>query len=200
MDAPTRKDKIVILPADAASKLAYYGVGSEGVLAPRGWHCLETYGSDGDQLFVAPDPIDPANLFSEKWGGFTGPAIQVSYMSSDTSGRLAVAKVVARVFPAHMAFVKQVEAGGIEGNTDFPTGRYPADTLNAKGDVVEFTTPATQDGLGTASRLAKNDDPITGVAILRLPKESLVQLSMRLPADAQQLAPVITHEIERENK
>ena len=39
-----------------AADLAHYRSEHLGVLAPRGWHCLETYGSNGASLFVSPDP------------------------------------------------------------------------------------------------------------------------------------------------
>jgi hypothetical protein len=72
-----------------------------GVLAPRGWHCFSTYGSNGSNLFVSPVPIDGKALFSADWKGFMGDVVQLSVMDGGTSGRFEVAKVVARVFPAY---------------------------------------------------------------------------------------------------
>ncbi|HVN17333.1 MAG TPA: hypothetical protein VMU05_01125 [Dongiaceae bacterium] len=94
------------ISAGAAERLAYYkaeyGV---GVLAPRGWHCFGTYGSNGATLYVSPDPINAADLLSTSWKGFAGPAIQISVAEGGTSGRFEVAKTIARVFPKHKAFV-----------------------------------------------------------------------------------------------
>src|SRR5215470_5435588 len=151
--------------AEAAQNLAYYKA-EIGVLAPRGWYCFGTYGSNGEILYVSPDPINPVDLFSTSWGGFAGPAVQISREDGGTSGRFGVAKTIARVFPARKAFVERVIAEGIEPATAFPFGPYPADTLKYRSEnIVEFLTPAQKNGLGTASRLQKGDSPISGVAI-----------------------------------
>ncbi len=64
--------------------------------------------------------------------------------------------------------------------------------------MVEFETPANAEGLGTASRLLKNGDPIDGVAILYGEEPNLLQLSVRLTPDTADLAHVIVHETETE--
>ena len=132
------------IPAEVAQRLAYYkaqeGV---GVLAPKGWRCIETYGSNGATLYVSPDAINAADLFSASWKGFSGPVIQISSVDGDTSGLFEVAKTIARVFPAHRAFVEGVIAEGIEPASSFPYGPYPADTLRYRREnIVEFRTPA----------------------------------------------------------
>jgi hypothetical protein len=64
---------------------------------------------------------------------------------------------IARVFPAHRAFVRKVIAEGIEPTSDFPFGPYPNDKLTYKNkEMVEYETPAHKDGLGTQSRLQKS--------------------------------------------
>src|ERR1700729_1277487 len=46
--APNGKNLAVAIPAAMANRLAYYkGENSSGVLAPRGWNCFSTYGSNG---------------------------------------------------------------------------------------------------------------------------------------------------------
>src|SRR5271156_5114144 len=41
------------LPSEVANQLAYYKAEHGfGVLAPRGWSCFSTYGSNGSSLFV----------------------------------------------------------------------------------------------------------------------------------------------------
>jgi hypothetical protein len=75
-----------------------------------------------------------------------------------------------------------VIALGIEPASDFPFGPYPNDKLTYKNkETVEYETPAHTDGLGTASRLQKNADPIRGAAILVGPDTDLLSLSVRLP-------------------
>lgn len=198
LEAPKGKDKAVHMAPEVAQQLAYYKAGyGDGVLAPRSWYCFETYGSNGSSLYVSSQPINAASLFSDSWEGFTGPVIQISNLVGDTSGRFRVAQIIARVFPSHKAFVRRVIAEGIKPADSFPYGSYPKDKLTYKGkELVEFLTPSETDGLGTSSRLKKNSDPISGVAILVGQTPDLVHLSVRLPKELRELAPTITHQLE----
>lgn len=200
--APHGKAKTVPLSAELASKLAYYQAEEgSGVLAPRGWHCFSTYGSNGGSLFVAPQLIDSKIVFSDKWKGFAGPVVQISDSLGGTSGRFEVASIIARVFPAHKAFVANVVGEGIETAADFPSGAYPKDKLRYRSkEVVEYETPPQTEGLGTRSRLQKSDKAITGVEILSDPNEELdlVSLSVRLPQGSEDLTRVIVQQTERE--
>jgi hypothetical protein len=196
-DAPVSKSKSVAIVPQLAQRLAYYqaqyGI---GVLAPRGWYCFGTYGSSGQNLYVAPTPITSAELFSDSWKGLTGAAIQLSGATGDTSGRFEVAKIIARVFPAHKAFVESVIAEG-EPASSFPSGPYPNDKLIYESrKLVEYVTPANTEGLGTTSYLIKNDTPIRGVAILTGEELSLIHLAVRLPQDLANLVPTIIQQVE----
>jgi hypothetical protein len=198
LTAPVGKFKSVAIAPQLAQRLAYYqaqyGI---GVLAPRGWYCFGTYGSSGQNLFVAPAPIASAELLSASWKGFTGPAIQLSGAIGDTSGRFEVAEVIARVFPAHKAFLQNVIAEGIEPAGSFPSSPYPDDQLTYKSsELVEYVTPANQEGLGTRSRLVKNDSPILGVAVLTGEELSLTQLSARLSPGMAGLKSAIVEQVE----
>lgn len=202
-DAPSGKSVEFSIPAAVAQRLAYYKAASGvGVLAPRGWYCFGTYGSDGDALYVSPMPIKRDDIFSTKWKGFAGPVIEISYDYGGTSGRFAVAKVIAQVFPAHRNFVENVVADeqkvGLPGTT-FPNGPYKKDVLKHRGkNVVEFLTSPNSEGLGTHSWLQKNGDPIRGVAILIGSEPDLIQLSVRLPSDIGDLTPFIIQQTERD--
>jgi len=200
LKAPSGRSKTMAIPAAAAQRVAYYKAEQGfGVLAPKGWHCFGAYGSNGSSLYVSPDPINAAELFSTTWKGFRGPVIQISSVNGGTSGRFEVARIIARVFPERKAFVEEVIAEGIEPASSFPYGRYPADSLLYRGEnIVEFVTPGQTDGLGTASRVQKNDSPIYGVAILFGEEPSLLQLSMRLPSETSDLAQLIISQAERE--
>jgi len=203
VDAPRGKDQAVDISAKDAGLLAYYKASEDGfgVLAPRGWYCFNTYGSNGATFYVSPNPIGVSELFARNWKGIAGPSIQMSMMNGSTSGRFDVATVIARVFPAHMDFVESVISEGIEPAADFPRGPYPNDKLVYRSkEVVEFLTPANTEGLGTQSRLLKNGDPINGVAILFGEDSNLLQLSVRLPTDLRYLAPIIISQTEREVK
>jgi hypothetical protein len=177
---PAKKDGVekIHLYQKIARRVADY----EGVLAPRGWHCFVASGSTGSLIFIAPQPIDGASA------SFNGPAIQVSDVSGETSGRFEVARFIARVFPKHMAFAQRVIDEGLEPASDFSIGPYPTDQLTYRGDeIVEYQTPPNTKGLGTMSRLWKNEDPIDGVAILSKYETSLHVLTIRLPSDMRDL-------------
>jgi hypothetical protein len=199
-ETPTGTRASAAIDLRAAQKLAYYSASGreDGVLAPRGWYCFGTYGSGGDTVMVSPQPIDTANLFSKKWRGFSGPAIEVSYRYGGTSGRFAVAKVIARVFPAYKAFAAQVMEEGLDAPFEF--GPYPKDVLTYKSNrVVEFRTPAQTDGLGTYnSSLKKNSSPIDGVAMLTGETPDLLLLSVRLPTELTGLTSVIVRQVEHD--
>jgi hypothetical protein len=193
MQAPSGQSKLVRITPDAAKRLAYYkseqGV---GVLAPRGWFCFGTYGSNGTELYVSPQPINSSDLFSPGWTGFVGPAIEIASESGDTSGRLEVARIIARVFPIHKAFADRVMEEGIEPENYIRFGSYPKDKLTYKSkETVEYQTPAQTEGLGTNSRLKKNAIPISGVAILTGQTPDLVYLAVRLSHEQADPTPAI---------
>ncbi len=198
--APKGKDLAVSIPAALAERLAYYkakfGI---GVLAPRGWHCFSTYGSSGESLFVSPDPIDSTTLFSLKWQGFTGPAVQATVLDGGTSGRFEVAKVIARIFPAYETFAQKVIAEGIEPASDFPSGPYPTDKLTYSGkNIVEFETPGGAQGLGTDARLQTNASPIDGVAIIGGTDTDLTEITARFSGSDKDLIAAVVAQAERE--
>lgn len=200
LKAPTGNRKLVQISAQAAQKLAYYkSEYGSGVLAPRGWYCFNTYGSNGSNLYVSPKPITNAELFSDSWKGFPHPAIQISISLGDTSGRFRVAQVIARIFPDYKKFVEQVIEEKIEPARSFPFGPYAKDKLTYRGkNIVEYITPGNTEGLGTHSRLQMNADPISGVAVLIGQTPDLVQLSMRLPKEQKDLSPIIIQQVERD--
>jgi len=199
LDAPSGKAPQMSMRADIAQQLAYYSSAEGiGVLAPRSWYCTGTYGSGGEHIYVSPQPIDARSILSVDWGGFTGPAIQLDHRYGDTSGRFAVAEIIARVFPSFKAFAMGVMKELSPPDT-FSFGPYPNDTLTYKGKtVVEYRTPAQASGLGTLSSLKENDSPIEGVAILVEKTPDVIQLSVRLPSNLTELTPVVIQQVERE--
>src|SRR5580704_19640534 len=126
-DAPTGKDPALPIARGAARGLAYYVAGGAGVLGPRGWSCLDIYGSGGDILYITPRPIDIATWFSPQRTGFTGPVIELAFSRGEWANRVEVAQVIARVFPAHRAFVNGVIDSYEQPPGEFPPVPYPAD-------------------------------------------------------------------------
>jgi hypothetical protein len=196
LDAPQGTGKAVQNAARAAQELAYYEAANGlGVFAPRGWHCYGTSGSSGADLLVLPRPITPAD-----WSGTTSPAVHVESLSGNTSGRFEVARVIARVFPAHKAFVQNViEMFGRA--SDYKLGSYPNDKLIVQTErLVQYQTAPRSEGLGTMNRLKPNDDPIDGLAILEGQTPDLLMLRVRLPRDLRDLTSIIIHQAEREHR
>lgn len=183
--------RVPVVPREAAPHLAYYAANDLGVLAPRGWHCFETYGSNGSNLYVSPEPLEFDDLVDAE-DGLRGPAVQLSFSYGGTSGRFTVARLVARLFRDHIAFARSVAAEDLMD--PLPAGPYPTDQLRRRGpNAVEFTTPAGRSGLGTESRLDVGAQAIDGIVILQARDDELdvTQLSVRLPGELRGLAPVI---------
>lgn len=200
-DAPTGIPKTITISPQLAQRVAYYKASDGlGVLAPRGWYCFGTYGSSGSSLYVTPTPLDSARLFSNSWKGISSYGIQLSESIGDTSGRFEVAQTIARVFPAHLTFVRRVIAEGIEPATSFPYGPYPGDKLTYKSkETVEYVTPPNTEGLGTKSFLIKDANPIDGVALLTGEELSLTHLSARLSPEMSDLLRVIILQVEQDS-
>jgi hypothetical protein len=196
--APEGETRVVSVDAKIAQQLAYYASKKEfGVLAPRGWYCFGTYGSNGDTLYVIPEPINAANLLTSTWPGFTGAAIQLSHQRGDPSGRSDVAKSIARAFPARRAIASTVVETGTEPASSYPFRPYPNDKLTYRSkEIVEYQTPSNKEGLGTNSSLQSSADPISGVAILIGKVPDLLQLSVRLPMAQVGLTPIIIGQVE----
>ena len=198
-DAPTGKDPILAISAQVARRVAFYTAGGKGVLAPRGWFCFNIYGSSGGILFVSPEPINPERFFSQDSKGFTGEIIELAFTWGESSGRSEVAQAISRVFPSHKAFVTRVVEMFDFLADRMPSGPYPTDKLTYKSnEVVEFETPAQNEGLGTSFWLLKNDTAMSGVLMLIGESPDLVQLSVRLPPNLADLAPVIIQQVERD--
>ncbi len=144
------------IPVAAAARVAYYTTGRTGVLGLRGWGCHGEYGSGGGDVLLTP----PGDSFAR-------PAVELTVRYGDTSGRFQVAGVIARVFPAHRAFLKMVMEEFTLPAMEFPSGPFAGDRLTYRSpEVVEYETPPHGEGLGTYWHLVKNDQPIRGVAIL----------------------------------
>lgn len=196
--APRSGIKSIRLDPGIADRLVFYqavdGYGG-GVLGPRGWHCVNLYGSNGDFLVVTKDVVTSAELFEFK--RISGPAIQLSFSSGGTSGRFDVAQAIARYFPAQKKFLDEVVAEKIEPPSSFPSGFHPNDRLLFRtATLIEFETPAHTQGIGTDSRLSPGKFPIRTIANVQTSEDGdwpdLVKLEVRLTPDLKYLGePII---------
>lgn len=200
--APTAVRETPAAPASAGSRLTYYASTHLGVLAPRGWHCFGLYGSNGSILIATPDAHD-ANELMRPETRLSGPVVQLSRTYGGTSGRIWVADVAARLFPAAKPFVQRVMDEGLLPNDKFSFRPYADDRLTRRSETeVEFLTPGNREGIGTSSRIARNAEPISGVAIL-LPTDNvydLIYLAIRLPTEMRPLSPTIVKSVETDHE
>lgn len=185
---PPGSGKAPSLPRAAADRLAWYKGNDLGVLAPRGWNCIELYGSSGSALLVTPERHDADGLFGSP--GFDGPFVIVSVAFGSTSGRFTVASIAGPLFPVAAPFVNDVLN---EPDTDTKLVSVANDELTRRSDtMVDFVTPPHKDGLGTDGWVRKSALPVYGTAIL-LPDEDmdLLMVRARLPVAMVALAPII---------
>ena len=76
LPASTRGREPPTAPLLQAPELAFYASADLGVLAPRDWHCVGLYGSNGAILIVTLEPHSADDLLKSN-SGLTGPAIQL---------------------------------------------------------------------------------------------------------------------------
>lgn len=181
-----RPGKVPRVPASQASRLAYYAMGEGdvglGVLAPRGWHCIGLYGSDGKVLIVTPRKHDADEVFGVN--SIRGPAVEVRFSFGGTSGRYAVMELIARYFPGRRDYLRQMEKEGLEFSP-LPTGPFVGDRIRGRTSTrVRFITPANRKGEGTDWRLAPGRDPVDGIRIILDGEDgpSLLGVNVRLPS------------------
>ena len=83
--------------------------------------------------------------------------------SGNGSGFMAIAGVIARVFPTERSWARK-EAEGMGQSLKF--GPHPKDHLTYRGRrVMEYQTDPHSTGLGSTGHMRRNGDPIGGVAI-----------------------------------
>jgi hypothetical protein len=167
-----------------AEQLAFYEAEhSLGAYAPRHWFCRSWYGSNGSILLVGPKRLDPPYF---PLPTVTGPAVLVESFDSESSGRVHIALVAARLFPVvGHEFISRIRQEHLIADSAFETHAFPEDQLQYLSDrLVQFTTPGNHEGLGTQSMLESSSLPIRGLAILSLEDETkaLTEVRVRMPA------------------
>lgn len=186
------------IQARIAAKLAFYSMGEIGVLAPRGWHCLGLSGSNGSILIVTPTKHRPDDFLNDRPRSLHGPVIQADLSYGGTSGRYAVAKAVARYFPGHYKFVRDVikmdRDIGARSIEPLPRNPYSTDVIGRRtATSLRFMTPAHHKGEGTDSWLAPDQHPIEGIRVLLkgFDGPDLYGVDVRLPPRLRGLTEVI---------
>jgi hypothetical protein len=176
------------LAPEIAKQLAYYkGEHGPGTFAPAGWHCRTWYGSNGSFIIVTPDA--PPHTFPAK--AVAGPGVELVIRDGGTSGRFDVAAVAARFFPDLMHdFIQRVKGENLLQTGPFDPKPYPHDEIvQITPRMLEFSTPANQDGFGTEGFL-KSDQRVKGLVALSEPlkEPTLSVLRVRLPATQSALS------------
>ena len=205
VDAPSGDPlRLALLSRDAA-RLAYFVVEPGlATLAPRGWHCVNIYGSSGADVLITPQLMDVNTAVETIQNKHSdGPAVALTYSSGFTSGREEVASVVSRVFPAHRSLIRNAAANN-ETKPVFP-GPFATDRLKyISQESLEFVTPAGKMGIGTLlAPLHPASQPISGVQILVRNRGDccdLISLSIRLPSADSDLVPLLIRQEQRESK
>jgi hypothetical protein len=199
--APLSPAKMLAIPEGVARRLAYYqAADGPGVLGPRGWSCAALSGANGSTLVVEPRPIRPTDFLGRARPLIRGAGIQASVSFGDTSGRFAVARAIARLFPPERPFVHRLLQEGIAAASDVPFGPWPQDRVSYRSArIAEYETPANAQGLGTDSFFEPAGDPISGVALLTGDTPHLSRLALRLPKDLRDLTPDILRVFEAES-
>ncbi len=151
MPAPNGSPVAVDLPADVASKLAVYGGSDLVILAPRGWSCGGSNGSDIMSLRVSPMEGNPRKA----------PMVEESLFVGNALERRLLLSYGGRYFPKAFS-QKDIDDGiatfGQPGETrsQFLAPNFPNDTISyVTKSMLEFTTPAGKRGLGTDFGLTK---------------------------------------------
>jgi predicted aspartyl protease len=190
LDPPKGSPRPVSLPAAIAKEIAWYvGEQSEGIFAPRGWHCQVLYGSSGSTLVVTPATVDTSHLYRQE---VRGPAVELESVEGSGSGRFQVAAFSSLVFPkAAAALIERVK----EESPDLLQSEQEAlpharDSISTVADdLARFVTPANAKGLGTACSLRPTDDAIHGIAIFD--EGGLSILRVRLGRDLKHIEAAI---------
>ena len=182
---PVPKGAPKVLPSATTvppARIAYYRANNgPGVFAPRGWHCQAWGGSSGS--FIIVTPTAPAAIIPREAVKASG--VIAIWSSGGTSGRFRVAEVSALLFPEVMAdFIARVKAEGLPSPDFSKIKPFPQDQYTyLTPKMVEFTTPARQEGIGTGI-LVPSEDPVRGVVSLS-PQggrdADLLQFQIRLP-------------------
>ena len=192
LDAPENGSTEIHVPAETAAKLSVYTALGISVLAPRGWHCIGIYGSSGEAIIVTPEAMRPAEMFGDR-RRLTGPAVALNHVGGEGSGSYTLAEFIEIAFPAYQANLDHLEE---RFGTTLRRQPYPEDILVHRSDsIVEYETPAGQEGMGTYNWLVPGEMPIRGVAMLVGDTPDLIWLQTRL--DSTDLGNTIIREAEQ---
>jgi len=166
-----------------APQLAFYrSLNSPGVYAPRGWQCRGWDGSNGTILVVTPRRLEPPFY---PLPGIAGPAVMIQTSDAGSSGRFHVAIVAAQLFGLIAdEFIATIRQEHVVSDSALQAAPDPDDQVQYISDrLVQFTTPANRNGLGTDGLFEMSDRAVRGLIILNLERSvnSLTEVRVRLP-------------------
>jgi hypothetical protein len=188
------------VPAAVAGRLAWYVSEVDAVLAPRGWHCFQTFGSNGGTLYVAPERLTFEQ--TERRGVLRGSGITVSFSIGATSGRYEVAERIARYFPRYRSYIGQMRRTMGFDIGPMPAGPYPTDRfISRTATEVRLVTPPRRRGEATAGTLAPNGDLAESLVILDLEDDkNTITVHLRLPRAQAALTRAIFASARQDNR
>jgi peptidoglycan hydrolase-like protein with peptidoglycan-binding domain len=147
------------VPPEIAAELALYvSYGApKGILAPRGWKCEDTGGSNGMGPFIAPHSAagtsNPAKASAEH--------VKLRVAFGGTSGRCEFANTTGPLFPKGRSLIESVWFADTCG-APYRTRPWDGEQLEYLGDfLVRFVDPPFVAGTGTGS---PNEHAIHGIA------------------------------------
>lgn len=208
-DAPTGDPVEVNFGASIASKLSHYQDADYlGIVAPRGWYCYLSANAGDATLLVTPsrDEIEAFKRVGESESVASGPAVWFQTIEGGTGGGREAIKYGERFFPGALPkdFVQEVIDDAKDNHlpiNDYIFPRNTKDVIAYKSPtLLEFETPAHEDGLGTLAwgGLKKSELPIYGVLSFTTKASDpiIYLLAVRLPPASANLRTTIIHDAE----
>ena len=195
----------LLLPSIAGT-LSLYSDGTFLLLAPRGWRCVESYGSSGVQIRVVPADSGLTDA-QVRAGDITTPAVTMDYWNGGTSGRFEVAGVGAPLFQNLVILASTL-------NSQFPgTNARSSPWVGETLTVVSPTLARFQDPPGTLGTGTNETGLVPGALGVQgtvrerasgfsdvLSMTDLVVLAVRLGPDSEANVPIIESDFEERSK
>jgi hypothetical protein len=182
-DAPALPKTVsVTVPAGMGRFLAFYSVSEgieSGILAPKGWDCFGTYGSDGNTLYVVPNRLG-GDILDRSEKVKNGPAVTKRISIGGTSGRFNVAKIGGRIFPSARAFALRVRKEGLDDPKEYVFTRWPADRIVRLSEfAASYMTPPRANVWERPSGLSRKENRFLASSFSQILRKGTMGLYLR---------------------